>query len=71
MIAVMLLESSVCHSEVDRVKTNTVCSKKALLVSLYLLLISRIRTGLVSVEHACFSLQKKILFCNGVMTGAK
>lgn len=71
MIAVMLLESSVCHIEADWVKTNTVCNEKAWLVSLYLFLISCMHTGLVSVDHACFSLQKKILFSNGVMTGAK
>jgi hypothetical protein len=65
MIAVLLLAPSVCHSVADRVKTNTFCSQIALLLSVYLLLIRCMRTGLVSAEHACFALQfcSCYLFC--------
>jgi hypothetical protein len=65
MIAVLLLAPSVCHSVADRVKTNAFCSEIALLLSLYLLLIRGMRTGLVSAEHACFALQfcSCYLFC--------
>jgi hypothetical protein len=65
MLAVLLLAPSVCHSVADRVKTNAFCSEIALLLSLYLLLIRGMRTGLVSVEHACFALQfcSCYLFC--------
>jgi hypothetical protein len=65
MLAVLLLAPSVCHSVADRVKTNAFCSEIALLLSLYLLLIRGMRTGLVSEEHACFALQfcSCYLFC--------
>jgi hypothetical protein len=65
MIAVLLLAPSVCHSVADRVKTNAFCSEIALLLSLYLLLIRGMLTGLVSAEHACFALQfcSCYLFC--------
>jgi hypothetical protein len=60
MVAVLLLAPSVVLSVADRVQTNAFCSQMLLLLSLYLLLIRGMRTGLVSAEHACFSLQ----FCS-------
>jgi len=60
MVAVLLMATSVCLIEADRVQTNAFCSEMLLRLSLYLLLIRSMRTGLVSAEHVCFSLQ----FCS-------
>jgi hypothetical protein len=60
MVDVLLMAPSVCLSMADRVQTNAFCSEMLLRLSLYLLLIRSMRTGLVSAEHVCFSLQ----FCS-------
>jgi hypothetical protein len=57
MVVLLLMALAVCLSVTDRVQTSLFCCNMLLLLSIYVLLIKAMRTGHVSTEHMCFSLQ--------------
>lgn len=60
LLAMVLLAPSLCLSVSDRLQTNTFVSEMMLLLGVYALCISAMRSRMVSPEHVCFSLQ----FCS-------
>lgn len=63
MLCLVLVAPSLCLSVADRVKTNVFVSEMLLLLAAYLLLIRCMARGVVSPEHACFSLQFCSCYC--------
>lgn len=60
MCGLVLLAPSLCLSVSDRLQTNSFISEILLLLSVYAFLITCMRTGMLSTEQVCFSLQ----FCS-------